>query len=63
MALLHAMIGIAPSALERAEAARQILAVDPFDERANHTLADALADLGAGGLAEATRQRFRSTLR
>lgn len=62
IALLHAMIDTTPSEVCRADSARRILVIDQFDERANDALADALHQLGARGLAEATRHRFRASL-
>lgn len=62
VALLHAIIDISESSARRADCARQILAIDPYDDIANHALAEALEALGARGLAEATRARFQQDL-
>lgn len=62
IALLHALIARSSSELRRAEFARQILMTDEYDELANQVLVEALSDLGARGLAEAARHRFRSNL-
>jgi DNA-binding SARP family transcriptional activator len=62
VALLHAVIATSSSSWGRAEAARQILATDPYDERANRALVDALQTLGARGVAESTQAKFDSSL-
>lgn len=62
VALLHAVIETSSSEWSRAESARQILAADPYDERANRALVEALQMLGARGVAESTQAKFHSSL-
>lgn len=62
VALLHAVIAVTRSSWRRADAARQILATDPYDERANRALVEALQNLGARGAAESTHAKFHSGL-
>jgi two-component SAPR family response regulator len=61
VALLHAVIATSSSGWRRAESARQILATDPYDERANRALVEALQNLGARGVAESTQAKFHSS--
>lgn len=62
VALLHAIIDTATSSVYRAELARRILDIDPYDNRAHDVLVDALEDLGARGLAAARREQFQASL-
>lgn len=62
VALLHAIIDVESSDIRRAEFARRALDIDPYDDLANHVLAEALERLGARGLAAASRERFRAIL-
>lgn len=61
VALLHAVIATSSSDWRRAEAARHILVADPYDERANRALVEALQRLGARGAAESTQAKFHSS--
>ncbi len=62
VAVLYALLDTDPGSLRVTELARELLAIDPYDERAHRLLIDALEDLGARGLAAGSRARLQELL-
>lgn len=62
VAILSAIVETGPGSLRVAELARELLAIDPYDERAHRLLVGALDDLGARGSAAQARERLEALI-